>query len=117
MGGSADRPPRRCRRDRGSATLEIVALVPMVMVVLLLGMQLLAVVYTANAASQAARDAARAYSLGQSPVSAAEASLPGSLSLVSVDAFGPDHGVRVVVEAPSFVVIADRDVTREVVMP
>ena len=103
--------------ERGTASIEMVALVPMVMIVMILVFQILATAYTAQAVSQAARDAARAYSLGESAQAAAEASLPGAVRLVEVTTFGPDHGVRVVVEGPAIQVIGDRTMIREVVMP
>jgi hypothetical protein len=73
--------------------------------------------YTSHGVSQAARDAARAYSLDESPQAAAAASLPSGLSLVSVSTFGPNHGVTVTAKAPSFVVITDRTMARSVTMP
>ena len=51
--------------------------------------------YTAHAASQAARDGARAFSLGSRPVAAAQASLPGAITPGERLATGPDHGVTV----------------------
>jgi hypothetical protein len=112
------RPGRaRGQDERGSASLELAALVPIVVLLMLFVFQVLAVAYTTQAASQAARDAARAYSLGRSPTAAAEASLPGAVRLVGVTTFGPRHGVRVEVEAPPVQLIGDRRVIREVIMP
>lgn len=108
---------RRLSADRGSASIELVGLVPLVLTVLVGTLQVLVMVYTAHGASQAARDAARAYSLDQSPQAAAAASLPGSVSLVSVTTFGPHHGVRVVAQAPPILFITDGRVEREVTMP
>jgi Flp pilus assembly protein TadG len=105
------------RNDHGTASIELIGLVPLVLGVLVLALQVLVMVYTAHGASQAARDGARAYSLNQSAATAAEASLPGALSLVSVTTFGPDHGVRVVVEAPPMLFMTDRQVSRQVTMP
>ncbi|WP_114559452.1 TadE/TadG family type IV pilus assembly protein [Desertihabitans aurantiacus] len=105
------------RRERGSASVELVGLVPLVALGLVLLMQLLTAVYTVQAASQAARDAARAHSLEQSPHAAAQRSLPGAVRLARVETFGPHHGVRVTVEAPAVLVLGDRLITREVVMP
>ena len=92
-------------------------MVPLVMGVLVAALQVMVLTYTAHAASQAARDGARAYSLDRSPVSAAQASLPGAISLVDVATFGPDHGVRVTVEAPAMLFLVDRRITRSVTMP
>jgi hypothetical protein len=105
------------RRDRGQATIEMVGLLPMVLIIMVLVFQVMTMIYTAHAASQAARDGARAYSLGQSPESAARASLPGGVSYVSTTTFGPGHGVRVTVNAPALLFIRDRAVTGEVTMP
>ncbi len=108
---------RRRPREQGTASIEMVAMVPLVMFVIVLVFQVITAAVTVQAASQAARDAARAYSLGGSPTEAAEASLPGAVRLAEVTTFGPHHGVRVVVEAPAFLVIGERKVAREVVMP
>ncbi|GAA1825304.1 TadE/TadG family type IV pilus assembly protein [Microlunatus capsulatus] len=105
------------RRDAGSASIETVALVPVVLVVLVLALQVLVMAYTAHAADQAARDAARAYSLDASATQAAAASVPGAVRVVDVVTFGPDHGARVTVEAPPMLFLADRRVSRTVVFP
>lgn len=105
------------RRERGQATLEFMAMVPLVLLALVAALQIMVLAYTAHAASQAARDGARAYSLSQSASSAAQASLPGTVGLVSVSTYGPDHGVRVTVEAPAMLFIVDRQITRSVTMP
>jgi hypothetical protein len=105
------------RDERGSAALEAAALIPLVMGVLVVIVQIFAMAYASHGVSQAARDAARAYSLGQSPQAAAAASLPSGVSLVSVSTFGPHHGVKVTARAPSVVVLTDRTVTRSVTMP
>lgn len=107
----------RSRRERGSAAIEAAVLIPLVMGVLLMIVQVIAMAYTSHGVSQAARDGARAYSLGQSPQAAASASLPSGVSLVSVSTFGPHHGVTVTASAPSIVVLTDRTVTRSVTMP
>lgn len=105
------------RRDRGTASIEMVGILPLVLMMMLVALQLMAMAYTAHGASQAARDAARAYSLDESPQAAAAASVPGGVRLVSVTTFGPHHGVRVVVQAPSVQLLGNRQVTREVTMP
>lgn len=105
------------RRTRGSAAVEAAALIPLVLGVLVVVLQLFMMVYTTNGVSQSARDAARAYSLGESPDAAAAASLPGGVRLVSVSTFGPNHGVAVTGEAPPIVFLGSRTVTRSVTMP
>ncbi|WP_152361750.1 TadE/TadG family type IV pilus assembly protein [Microlunatus speluncae] len=103
--------------ERGTASIELIAIVPMVMFVVVVVFQVLASAYTVQAAAQAARDGARAYSLGRSPEAAVQASLPGAVRLVEVTRVGPHHGVRVTVQAPAYLVVGDRTVTREVIMP
>lgn len=114
---SSERLTARGGRDRGTASIEMVGLVPMVVLIMLLALQVLTIAYTVHGASQAARDAARAYSLDESPQAAAAASVPGGVSLVSVTTFGPRHGVRVVVKAPPVFMLGDGQITREVTMP
>lgn len=102
--------------ERGQATLELVGLIPVLLVTLAILLQVMALAYTSHAAAQAARDGARAYSLDQSPIAAAQASLPGSVRLVDVSTYGPDHGVTVTVQAPPLLLLS-RTITRSVVMP
>ena len=112
------RPAPRGRRDeRGQASIEFVGLLPLVLAVLVGAMQVMILAYTAHAASEAARDGARAYSLDQAPEAAARNSLPGAIALVGVSTYGPNHGVRVTVEAPPMLFLVDRQITRTVVMP
>ena len=109
---------RRSRTgERGTASIELVAIVPLVMFVVVAVCQVLVSASTVQAASQAARDGARAYSLGRSPEAAVAASLPGHVRLVEVTRLGPHHGVRVTVQGPVYLVVGDRTVTREVIMP
>jgi Flp pilus assembly protein TadG len=82
-------------RDRGQATIELMAMVPLVLAALVFALQVMVLAYTAHGASQAARDGARAYSLNESPVAAAQ----------------------VTVEAPAMLFITDRQITRSVTMP
>jgi ABC-type spermidine/putrescine transport system permease subunit II len=113
----AERRRRLPGRERGQATIEFMAMVPLVLAALVFALQVMVLAYTAHGASQAARDGARAYSLNESPVAAVQASLPGAIGLVNVSTFGPDHGVRVTVEAPAMLFITDRQITRSVTMP
>lgn len=105
------------RRDRGQASLEMAALAPVVLVLVLAALQVIVLTYTAHAASQAAREAARAYSLDESAGAAASASLPGAVQLVGVQTTGPDHTARVTVRAPFAVPPFNREITRSVSMP
>ncbi|HEY0238825.1 MAG TPA: TadE/TadG family type IV pilus assembly protein [Friedmanniella sp.] len=105
------------RRERGQASLEMVALTAMLLVVVVLLLQLVVFVYTAHGAAQAAREGARAYSLGESYQAAAQAAVPGGVTLVEAAPVGPDHGVRVVVQAPTGFILGDGRITRTVTMP
>lgn len=111
------RTPAEPGRERGQATLEMVALTAMLLGVVVLVLQLVVFVYTAHGAAQAAREGARAYSLGDDYGAAARAAAPGGVSVVEVSTFGPDHGVKVVVQAPTGFLIGDGRVSRRVVMP
>jgi hypothetical protein len=92
---------RRQRGERGQATVELVALLP---VLALVGMLLWQAVVAGQAmwlAGAAARAAARAVAVGAEPLPAARRTLPPSLEhglAVHVPASG---GVRVAVRVPS----------------
>lgn len=105
------------RRQRGSASLEVVGLLPVVAAACLALLQGAAAVYATQAASDAARQAARAYSLGADPGSAAQAALPGGLQVAGLTTIGPGHGVRLTVGIPRLVPIGPATVTREAVLP
>jgi hypothetical protein len=95
------------------------AMVPLVLAVLVCALQVMAQAYTAHAASQAARDGARAFSLGQSAGAAVQASLPGNVRLLNFRSGGPDHTVAVDVEPPIKLIpfVRDYKITRSVTMP
>lgn len=93
---------RTTRRERGQASLEVVAVSALVMVVMALVLHLFSAIYAGQAAGRVAWDAARAKSLGESPSAAAGRSTPGGLSLVSVETLGSD-GVRVTVASPTVI--------------
>lgn len=63
-------------REAGQVSVELVALLPLVLGVALVVFQLLLVGASAWLASTAARDAARASALGVDPLAAAQRSLP-----------------------------------------
>ena len=111
-------PPPERRTQRGQATLEMAALAPVVLMLVLYALQVIVLTYTSHAASQAAREGARAYSLDRSAQTAAQDSLPGGIQLVGgVRESGPDHTVSVTVRAPFAVPPFDREITRTVSMP
>lgn len=106
------------RRDHGSASIELVGLLPVVVLTCLALMQGAAAVYATQAASDAARQAARAYSLDRDAGAAARASLPSGLDLAGEpQRYGPGHGVRVTVRIPRLVPLGPATVTREAQMP
>lgn len=104
-------------RQRGTASLELVGLLPLVAVVCLLLLQGAAALFAMQAASDAVRQAARADSLGRDPRTAAEQALPGGLRVDSFTSFGPGHGARLTVRVPRLSPIPQITVTREAVLP
>jgi Flp pilus assembly protein TadG len=78
----------RRRADHGTASIEVVALVPLVILVAMFALQLGVAGWTASQTEEAARQSARAQSLGQDPRSAAERALPGTLSVDRISAGG-----------------------------
>ena len=108
---------RQAGRQSGQASLEMAALAPVVLMLVLFALQVIVLTYTAHAASQAAREGARASSLDQSAPAAASDSLPGGVRMVGVQQSGPDHTVTVTVRAPFAVPPFDREITRSVTMP
>ncbi len=104
-------------RQRGSASLELVGLLPIVVLVCMLLLQGAAALFATQAASDAVRQAARADSLGGDPRAAAEAALPGGLRVEALSSFGPGHGARLSVRVPRLSPIPQIIVTREAVLP
>jgi predicted component of type VI protein secretion system len=102
------------RTESGSVGLEVVALVPILVLVALLTLQLGVAGWTASQTQEAARAAARAQSLGQDPRAAAERALPGSLRVESLSAGGDSVSLRV--EVPRVAPIPTFRVTRDVSM-
>lgn len=105
------------QRDRGSSTLEIVGILPIVIVVLLVLLQVGAFVYALNGANQAVRDAARAASLGSSATAAAEASLPGAIKVKRLEKISSPNRYELEVTVPKFIPFTDLTVTRVADMP
>jgi Flp pilus assembly protein TadG len=94
--------PRSALRDaRGQASVELVALLPVLLVVVAGLWQLVLVGYAAWGATAAARAAARAHAVGADPARAARAHLASALEhgLRVSPAAGGD--VRVAVQVPS----------------
>lgn len=72
------------RRERGAVSIDLVGLLPIFLIAIVLVVQSVAVVAAIDATNQAARDAARAQSLGDSAHAAARDALPGWVRLNSV---------------------------------
>lgn len=92
----------RRRDERGSLAVELVAVVPVLLLVTLLLVQGFGAVSALESTQRAARDAARAAALGEDPRRAALADLPGTVELRELSTTGPcgDVCARVVVEVP-----------------
>jgi hypothetical protein len=106
------------RPEGGSASIELVGLMPVVAIACLALGQGAAAAYATQAASDGARQAARAYSLDRDPGVAARASLPGGLELAGEpELYGPGHGVRLTVRIPRLLPIGPATVTRQAQLP
>ncbi len=106
--------------ERGSATLEFVAMFPLLFMVALCALQVGIVGWATTSTTDAARAAARAASLGQDPNTAAQTSLPGGLHAQSVS--GGRHGngytYTVTVKIPDLLPYLDTGtVSRTISMP
>lgn len=105
------------RRDqRGTSTLEVAGLAPMILFFTLVLLYAGFALYGITATQTAARQAARAASLGADPSAAAAAAMPGWLSH-SVSTFHGGTGVRVTADLPDLLPGTDLLVARDAVMP
>jgi hypothetical protein len=111
--------PLRRRGERGTSTLEVVGVTPLVVIVIMLLAQVALSLYAITTAQTAVRQAARADSQGDSAFSVLNDSVPGWLepSPSDVQLFGPGHGVRARFDVPDLVPFFDLSFTREAVMP
>lgn len=115
--GRRGAPARRVvGRERGSASIEMVGALPIIVVVVLVLFQVCAVVYATQAANQAVRDGARAMSLGRSVDAAVDASLPGGLTAQRITYPG-DGAVRLELRAPGLAFLPEVVIERTAVMP
>lgn len=109
---------RHGRDERGTSTLEVVGVVPLVVVVIMLLAQVALSLYAVTTAQTAVRQAARAESQGSGSASSViDDSVPGWLGVSDVQVFGPGHGVRARFDVPDLVPVFDLSFTRESVMP
>ena len=88
----------KTRRERGQATVELIGLVIAMLLVALLAIQGITVAQTASIAQEAARNGARALSLGQSWEAVVERAVPDGLDLRDKQAEVADGTARVRVE-------------------
>jgi TadE-like protein len=100
--------PRRHPAQRGQAALELVALLPALVLVALLGWQLAVAGYAWTVASGAARAGARAQEVGAPARTAALASLPGRYARGARVDSARDGAVRVRVAVPRVVPLLPR---------
>ncbi|KYH45608.1 TadE/TadG family type IV pilus assembly protein [Branchiibius sp. NY16-3462-2] len=109
----------RRARERGTAAVELAGLVPILLFAALVALQLGVVGWVTLSAGWAARDAARAATLGQDPVQAARGALPGSLSAESISGGAADRAQRYTVQVriPSLILIDLGSVSRTAEMP
>lgn len=110
--------PRGRHRERGTATLEVAGLAPLVLMVTMAMLYGGFALYGIGATQTAARHGARAASLGDDPAAAARAALPRWLT-ADVSTMSVDDGtlVRVRTDLPDVLPGTDLVVTREAVMP
>lgn len=102
---------RRVRNERGTVSIEVVVLVPLLVLIALLTLQLGAAMWTISQTQEAARQAARAQSLGDDPERAAEGALAGMLTVDDITTDG--ETVSVTVEIPMIFPLPLDPVTRE----
>lgn len=105
----------RLRSERGSASLEILGLLPAVVLVLCTLLYVASAVYTVNAANQAVRDGARALSLGRPAEGAVLRSLPDSIPVQRITY--PAGGVRLEVRTVRLPLLPQLTIVREATMP
>jgi Flp pilus assembly protein TadG len=106
------------RGDSGVASLEVVALYPLLVLFGAFALQVGAAMWTVTATNEAVRTAARAASLGEDPYAAAARSLPDSMNIVAFSSSGgTEHTVRMQVRVPRVSPLPPFTVTRDAVLP
>lgn len=86
---------RRLWSERGSVSIEVAGMIPMMLLLVLVLVQGYFAVSVPSALQTAARDGARAQALGQPVRPAVRASLPSWITLESVSSCGGENCVRV----------------------
>lgn len=110
------------RRERGQATVELVGVVFAMVLVALLAIQGITVAQTASIAQEAARNGARALSLGGNAHAEAERAVPDGLTVRDIQVAVDDGTarVRVTVTAPlglAGMTVVDVALTRTAAFP
>ena len=110
---------RTSRNDKGTSTLELAGMAPLVVFLLLVLIQAAFALYGITTAQTAARQGARALSQGDDPYAVVSRSVPSWIDLGAGDiqTFGPGSGVRVRLDVPDVIPGTNLVVTRETVMP
>lgn len=110
----------RSRRDqRGTATMEVLGMTPLVILFVLVLTQTAIALYAITTAQTAARQGARALSQGDDPVTVVRETIPSWMG-VETRIFAPTpggKGVRVIVDVPDAIPFFDLEITKETVMP
>ena len=103
MATGSDAPPRHPRSERGQASVELVAALPLVLCLAAACWQLALAGHAMWLVAHAARAAARADAVGRSPRSAARSAIPRSLERGLEVRRLRDGGVRVSLPVPLLV--------------
>lgn len=106
----------RRHHDRGTATLEVVGMIPLVILLVFILVQTALALYGITTAQTAARQGARAYSQGSDPATVVRQSVPSWMG-ARTETFGPGHGVRAIVDVPDVIPAFNLRITKETVMP
>jgi len=93
---------KRIRGDEGTAVVELVGVVTMLLIVTMLCVQGLFISQVGAVAQQAARDGARAHAVGHDPETAAREQIPGwaTVESISVTDAGDARRVAVTLRVP-----------------
>lgn len=115
---------RRDTDDRGTSTIEIIGITPLVVLVMLILAQTALALYATTSAQTGVRTAARAWSqdpaMSPSQVRAVvNDTVPGWLEADAADIslHGPGHGVTATFDVPDIIPFGDLRITRKTVMP
>lgn len=100
----------RRRSDSGTVSIEVVALVPILLLVALAVFQVGVTAWTAAQTQEAARQAARAQSLGRDPEAAAQGALPDGLRVERI--VTDEDTVELEVDVPGVSFLPHYTVTR-----